>query len=490
MAQKSRAERVELLKEFPLKGSGKYRFNLEGRSEVKCPNWPECPSLTGVSSDGWRQVQIPFGRKLKDYTGRCSPCQCGSKKKTEPIPHSSGAVMLRAVRDPEDSNRVAYLCVDCCPTFERVEAWFAGQGVDIRAARDVTASALRTALEDLGAECDDLHHVRPVDIERREWSGRCDRCRDRARFNWVKLSGGGWARRDYEDPAKGWVICPACMGHRHMHIPSGKNLEAMSGRCPQCASFGSRTRTGERPHKSGALLLEDDRDSSRPRDKAAFLCANREQHPPDRPTKSYAWFSQFDDNEWHGLCDPCLGERATGKNGRRSTTDLPLHDDPRDPTGLGTVILYSQGDAREVPVKFRGCGQLHQPRLTRGAISSMLSAHKSGKRRFPPLCRTHFFDSDARLELAQSEAQTGNGQNNGSAAKRRRGAPKGSNAIITEAALQRAFNQLGSHATQEKVAEFLDVTDRAIRDWQKDKGLTWRMVQEQLSRTGSELHTI
>lgn len=75
-------------------------------------------------------------------------------------------------------------------------------------------------------------------------------------------------------------------------------------------------------------------------------------------------------------------------------------------------------------------------------------------------------------------------------AKRKVGAPKGSGAVITEAALVQAFKQLGSYATQEEVAEFLDVTDRAIRNWQTDNELTWRKAQERYSRTGSELSGI
>jgi Zn finger protein HypA/HybF involved in hydrogenase expression len=480
MAQKSRAERVEPLKEFPLKGGGKYRFNLEGRSEVKCPNWPECPSFKGVSVDGWRQVQIPFVSKLKDYTGRCSSCERRSKKKTEPIFHLSGAVLLRAVRDPEDGDRVAYLCIDCCPTFERVEAWFAECGVDIGAAHDVTDSALRTALKDLGAECDELHYVRPVDVERREqFGGRCERCRDRARFNWLRLSGGGWARRDYEEPTKGIVICPDCMGHRHVHIPSGKNLEVTTGRCPQCASRGNRKLKEIITHLSGAICLQFVRDPEHTRDRAAFICSNwagltNDMHPPDCLGVDFGWFNQFDDDNWGGRCGNCA--RRFEDNPRTVKTDWPIYAwaETRGPDGPFVEILawvrYSKGGAKEVPVWFVGCE--HEAPLSRSYIATLKSAHKNRKTVFSRWCPPCVKNPEQLAATLQAQAQNGNRQKNEELTKSESTSKAGRPRKFTDEEAFNAIDNLGARLSVSLLARTLKCARPTINDWVYAKGFS------------------
>lgn len=346
-----------------------------------------------------------------------------------PIFHESGAVLLRAVRDPKDSDRVAYLCVDCCPSFERVEAWFSGRGVDIRTARGVTDSELGAVLKELGAECDELHYVRPVDVERKlKWGGHCERCRDRARFNWIRLSEGGWARRDYEDPAKSYVICPDCMGHHHVHIPSGKNLEAMAGRCRQCANRRNRKSREVFTHRSGAICLESVRDPEHTSERAAFICSNwasqtEKGHLPNCLGVDFGWFNQFEDDNWGGRCGNC--SRRFEDNPRTVKTDWPIYAwaETHGPDGpfvdLLAWVRYSRGGEKDVPVWFIGCE--HEALLSRSYIATLKSAHKNRKTVFSRWCPPCVKNPEQLAATLQAQVQNSGRQKNEGAERKQRG---------------------------------------------------------------------
>lgn len=495
MAPKSRAEQVEPLEEFPLKGGGKYRFNLEGQSEVQCPNWPNCPSLDGVSADGWRQVAIPFGKKLNKYTGRCSPCQRSSRIGIDPINHPSKATVLRArhVRDPKDTDRTAYLCPECCPSYAEVHEWLTARGLS--SGSDLSLDNLRRALEALGAECDEIHFVGLFDVysggKCKPWGGRCDRCRDRARFNWVNLRDGGWARRDFENETEGYFICPDCGEHRTAVMPSGKNLERATGRCKPCADRRRRTIKGVAAHASGAICLKSVRDPERTRDRAAYICASWAGKPiAERPADclgvDFGWLNQFDDEGWRGHCENCA--RRFDNHPRVKTKDVPVYGwaATQGPDGpfveLRAWIRYSKGGEKEVPVWFIGCGCEYP--LKRDYIATLKSAHKNEKAEFSrwcPLC----VKSPSRLAATlQAQFQNGNELKSGGAEKKRPGPEKGFNAKITEEKIREAFNTLGRYAPQEKVAEVIGVDARSLRDWHRARGLSYKQFQQQFTATG------
>jgi hypothetical protein len=128
-------------------------------------------------------------------------------------------------------------------------------------------------------------------------------------------------------------------------------------------------------------------------------------------------------------------------------------------------IFYKVCEHTRLAPRQRALGYLHDVRV--------LGKNMRG------VCQECLFNPAALKESVLQKTK-GNGQK-----KRPRGPTPGSYATITEHSLRRSFEKLGPYATQEQVAELLDVTDRGIRDWQKSRKLKWRQVQQQYSQTGS-----
>jgi hypothetical protein len=68
--------------------------------------------------------------------------------------------------------------------------------------------------------------------------------------------------------------------------------------------------------------------------------------------------------------------------------------------------------------------------------------------------------------------------------KNSNGEKRGRTAIVTEESIRAALAVLGVFAPQEKLAEHLGVDARAIRDWQKARGLTYLQLRQRYSSTG------
>lgn len=147
--------------------------------------------------------------------------------------------------------------------------------------------------------------------------------------------------------------------------------------------------------------------------------------------------------------------------------------------GRGVWLRFSQEDEQgRVLIEYEVCGSACSRYAPRQTALAYLHACEVQGRRIRGMCAEHVKNPAALLERQKVELASGNGQKNVGAEKRSVGAPKGTNAVITEETLKAAFRQLGSHAIQERVAELIGVTDRGVRGWQKARGLTWRRVQE------------
>jgi integrase len=77
-----------------------------------------------------------------------------------------------------------------------------------------------------------------------------------------------------------------------------------------------------------------------------------------------------------------------------------------------------------------------------------------------------------------------NSQKNLSAEKKRPGPEKGFNAKITEEKIREAYKVLGRYAPQEKLAEEIGVDSRSLREWHRERGLSYKQMQQQYTETG------
>lgn len=302
-------------------------------------------------------------------------------------------------------------------------------------------------------------------------------------------------RVELDDDGYGMVTCPDCKKKRRFIFSAlgPKTLQKISERrCSPCSVVRlNRVLTGIVLHESGAkfFLDRDRRDSEQPNYKTAFLCANYGRNP-NCLGESYTHIYNLHKPKWGGLCQACV--RAVPGRGRlanRVDDDVAVYGWSGDGGTNGPLIanvLFSQAEenGQRVPVTYAFCP--HHQLLSRQSVRVRLSAHKKRRNHWPLRCRTCFDNPAACAEsLAakpqQADSDSGDRQKNRKTEKRRRGPEKGRYATITEDAFRGVFKELGGHATQEEVAECLKVTDRAIRDWQKHNGFTWRQVQKQFS---------
>jgi hypothetical protein len=292
-----------------LPGGGKVRRDpiRQGYGGITCPDCRE-----------ERYMHLPVGRKLIDSSGRCDGCTRTRKRRAGVQRHPSGATLLFDKRHPQDVEKVAFLCRDCCPS------------------------------------CESEHYTRWYEAQRQTWSGRCEDCRQKRRARVEELSSGARVRRDPDNTTRGWVTCPDCpepKQERYLFIPSGANFEKFPGRCTGCSARRKRTLTGIVQHPSGATLLLDERDPADQRNRAAFECANAGQYP-DCLAKSFGWLQLFKTPTWPGLCKHCMSNRPPL---RKIADDLILMNGSGGTEG--TRFLFSQEDDQEmVPVVYGGCG--------------------------------------------------------------------------------------------------------------------------------------
>jgi hypothetical protein len=193
------------------------------------------------------------------------------------------------------------------------------------------------------------------------------------------LRSGVKARRDPNNPQRGWVTCPVggpgCEGERYIQLNS-----ECTGRCRTCFGYTKQTHgIGER-HASGAIPLYDEWDPASPytTKKRAFLCANPDNNP-DCLKKSYGWTSDFKDPKWGGKCQACV---RFGGGHRKIKTDRILKN--------GTKILLTKENERgEVPIEYFLCK--HQ----RWESRDQALAHA---KRLGTLCRACYEDPTALAE--------------------------------------------------------------------------------------------
>jgi hypothetical protein len=314
-----------------------------------------------------------------NYQGQCRACQNRNRRKIGTQSHKSGATILYDERHPRNPGKIRFLCPTCCPN------------------------------------CNRKHYVNigSIDNPAWEWSGRCNECKLGERFKVIELPSGGTIRRDPQKSTHGWVTCPDGKEERYINLPTREEIEfgKFTGLCSCHAAARKKKLTGTKQHRSGATILYDEPDLERPHlERSAFLCANPD-NDPECLVKSYAWFNQFHDPTWRGLCQNCLSKQPSP---RKIIEDLFLHDGP---DGKSTAIHYSRREEPgRVSVTYWRCG--HTVTIGREAVSAKLRAHRAGKRPWPSICYPCALNPEA---LLQSTTVNGNGQKNGGAVNKQRG---------------------------------------------------------------------
>lgn len=405
-----------------LSSGGKYQRDPDNPRR----GWVMCPDCPDDAPNKVRRGYIPSegSEAFRVFTGRCRACAAlismSSRRRGSVEHHPTGATLLRDVRSPTNVGRVAFLCPGCCPSYEHLSGWLAGQGIPV--GRELSADDLKRGLKALDARCDKLHFVllNPKD----GWPGRCKTCR--------LPDSGGKFRRNPDRPGWGWVVCPDCPKDapaQERKLPAGKAVQDFTGRCPTHAGLHRSPRGGVRAHKSGAVLLEDERDGRHwkasficaaaaewwkaapedARDRAAYLLA----HPDsDCLVKDVGWFSQFDDDEWGGNCGNCA--RLFSNHPRTLKDDRPVFawTETDGPDGLFVELLawirYSRGGEKDVPVWFSLCQ--HEEQWRRNTLRTRESQHRKRKEEFPQICTAGRREALAHLRAAiQAQFQNGNG---------------------------------------------------------------------------------
>ncbi|MDQ3687530.1 MAG: hypothetical protein M3430_18295 [Acidobacteriota bacterium] len=270
-----------------------------------------------------------------------------------------------------------------------------------------------------------------------------------------------WAERDKERVP---ITCGVCAVKRPVRIRRGERRLRFTGLCFDCSH---PKHTEEETHHSGTIIHWAARDSTDPNNKNHRITITC--HGCKR--KSFNWAQSIRHPDWSGLCHNCIRHRVRPKKYFHDAV-LPS----------GSIIHWGERDSSNSNRVAVTCGVCGRKRLI------FRQAFHNIQQKWTGFCQGH-----TRVEVAShflSLAREAQGQSNEKAKVAPVGAPKGSNALITESSLDHAFDhfdQLGEYASQELVAEFLDVTDRAIREWQRARGLNWRQVQKRRYQTGSEL---
>lgn len=239
---------------------------------------------------------------------------------------------------------------------------------------------------------------RPIRIEyvrQSTYDGRCPKCRRKKYSGDITLHTGSVVHADEMQGSHVPVTCARCV---ELGNPNPKQLACRSllsrpdytGYCFNCA-HGERT--GDEMHLSGAIIHWSERESGVPKRmaKIAFTCCGCKQ-------KGFTDAKTLLKENWAGLCSECRSRR--GSHNRKS------YEGERP---LGRVLNERHPeDVNKIGVQCKLCGQINF--FTKKMIYDP---------DFLGCCRTH-----GRLEIAmalQNVIETGNGQKNGGAEKRKRG---------------------------------------------------------------------
>jgi hypothetical protein len=371
------------------------------------------------------------------------------------------------------------------------------------------------------------------------WPGICKGCGRKKKWDDEILATGSvihWAEFDPSNRRhkRHWVTCGKCREKRLIYLPRTEILLGQyTGYCVECATpqrLIPIKRISDEPHISGAIIHWSKRPQGNLK-KVAFTCAgcselsfaqcttvrspnwtglcescrrNRKRISPRKFTQtvthwsgtiihgaerepgksskikitcyscredSYAWHSWIKDEKWDGRCHSCVLQQGKS-HPRKRTKDVRLPS--------GSIIHWSERAGKHVPITCAACDQRWSASIA--AVRTILSRHRRQNQNWPGYCPDHHRNIAALSSLLIEQAKQGEAiRTTQVISKRRPGPQKGSHATITEEAFRRSFKELGSYATQEEVAEFLNVTDRGIRDWQKQQGLKWREVQQRFS---------
>jgi hypothetical protein len=374
---------------------------------------------------GERRFTRPYINR-RGWSGFCTKCSVVNRRKRGEEPHDSGTVIHWSERDPNDPTRTAITCHRC------------------------------------GKKCFDLIKI----ISTSNWSGRCFECRQTVERTQDELLPSGsiihWGKRDPENPNRYGVTCGVCKGTRSTQIKRGTDLSKWAAFCVKCTGL-RRRKHGDEKHLSGSIIHWNNRDPEDPHWRIGITCHRCVQD-------SYVHKQNTRSSTWRGLCSNCLGEVGL-PNPRRLTGRQALNS--------GAVVDWDDRDPKDLHRRMVEC-----PNFSSCHNKEYKAIDAGNKNKQPFYCREcRGSDRSSRLAGAWNAAKSANGGNKRE--KRPRGPAPGSYATITEDSLRRSFEMLGPYATQEKVAEFLAVTDRGIRDWQTSRKLKWRQVQQQYSQTGS-----
>jgi hypothetical protein len=232
-----------------------------------------------------------------------------------------------------------------------------------------------------------------------------------------------------------------------------RTIQYWTGWCMKCL-LHARRHTGEGIHpESGAKFYRDIRDPNVP-EKVAADCTGCGE-------RFFVQLQRTKNPTWRGLCSDCV-----------KAADPPKLKTENEELINGAWILRNERDAAGrrllyyvYPPKERGgCGC----KRTLTAHEARTYKSKAAKGQSPLICRRH------RLNpyLLLSEQSNGNGQVNGS------GVTRGRKPVITEEKIRAAYKVLGSFAPQEKLAEQIGVDARSLRDWQRERGLTYPTLRQ------------
>jgi hypothetical protein len=319
---------------------------------------------------------------------------------------------------------------------------------------------------------------------------RCDRCGNiyhaggrynyhplRLRKNYgIKEGPNGslinYDKRKLEDECKAFSICGECRiedGCDDWTKGKYRNFSGWSGIC-RIHAMRARMRKGDVPHPSGAVVHRSQRIlepgwRKRPV-KVKFTCANRKPHP--HQSETYLSQTEYADGkpriEWRGLCSDCQ-------------SIFPIHNKITEDVVKGGVKLgFKEPDEQgRVLVTYLICKDTRWVSRERAA-SLNTDPPKIG---ICPECRRN----PARL-IERSTEPAVDERKDVNAEKKRPGPEKGFNAKITEEKIREAYKVLGRYVPQEKLAEEIGVDARSLREWHRERGLSYKQMRQQFTETG------
>jgi hypothetical protein len=266
------------------------------------------------------------------------------------------------------------------------------------------------------------------------------------------------------------VFCGECKTRGFLNCGLSETLHDKRWPCPSCGEV-----LGKWLHKeSGATVywLKRKKDERNYVEFDCAVCGDQFYCKDELPRRSV----------WVGMCPDCWQK----EHPRAIKTTKPL---PGSSKGIEFKKRFGEAKPKRgrknnlwgrnvtLPCPIPGCGKENDFHFESTRREGFLPLCKSGNGK-----KGHTLNEVASFLLIQP--QNGNGQKNGGTEKKHRGPEKGFNAKITEETIRAAFVALGSYAPQERLAEEIGVDPRSLRDWQQSRGVSYRQLRQQFTKTG------